>query len=351
MSDTVNKQAPVSGNGATSGKNAVSGNDAASGKEMAASGHLSHFGLLRFAGPDAVSFLQGQVSNDTRPLDKGVPLLAAYSSPQGRVVAVFHLIPHSSGVIAILPREIVLPTLERLRKYVLRAKVKIEDLSEEFTVLGRHRSTAAPFGDLPVPDAAQGYAERNGIGVARVGSDANRDWVIGPAQDLMNHGTGGEPKATQPAEHAWRLADIRSGLPQIYAATREMFVAQMLNLDLIDGISFTKGCFTGQEIIARTQHLGRIKRRLFRLRLPAGTWAIGQAVHLVDGRSGRLTELAQTGAEFEALAVLNTEPTVSLGAGAVASAAAGGANQHSAEPDSSASPPIDATELPLPYSV
>ena len=96
-------------------------------------------------------------------------------------------------------------------------------------------------------------------------------------------------------EHAWRLADIRAGLPQIYAATREMFVAQMLNLDLIDGISFTKGCFTGQEIIARTQHLGRIKRRLHRLRLPAGTWAVGQAVHLTDGRSGRLTELAAVG--------------------------------------------------------
>jgi folate-binding Fe-S cluster repair protein YgfZ len=119
-----------------------------------------------------------------------------------------------------------------------------------------------------------------------------------------------------------------------------MFIAQMLNLDLIDGISFTKGCFTGQEIIARTQHLGRIKRRLYRLRLPAGTWAIGQTVHLTDGRGGRLTELAQTGSEFEALAVLNTEantPGVTAGAEAGAEAAT--------------SALIDATELPLPYSL
>jgi folate-binding Fe-S cluster repair protein YgfZ len=111
----------------------------------------------------------------------------------------------------------------------------------------------------------------------------------------------------------------------------------MLNLDLIDGISFTKGCFTGQEIIARTQHLGRIKRRLFRLRLPAGTWAIGQAVHLADGRSGRLTELAQTGAAFEALAVLSTE-TKAVG-------------QDAADPESATSTLIDAAELPLPYAV
>jgi folate-binding protein YgfZ len=315
--------------------------------EAPAWGHLPHFGLLRFAGPDALGFLQGQVSNDTRPLGKGVPILAAYSSPQGRVVAVVHLLPHSSGVIALLPREIVLPTLERLRKYVLRAKVQLEDLSEQFAVIGGHGIDAFAAARLPVPDTGQGYVERNGIGVARVGSEENRYWAIGSVQDLSHYELPRDSATAPRVEHDWRLADIRAGLPQVYAATREMFVAQMLNLDLIDGISFTKGCFTGQEIIARTQHLGRIKRRLFRLRLPAGTWAIGQAVRLGDGRSGRLTEVAQTGVECEALAVLNTEPTVSLGAGA----AAGGASQHSAEPDSSAGPPINVTELPLPYSV
>src|ERR1700722_15926397 len=102
------------------------------------SGRLSHLGLLRFSGPDSLSFLQGQVSNDVAPLRAGTPIVASYSSPQGRVVAVFHLLPHSSGVIALLPREIVLPTLERLRKYVMRAKVQMEDLSEEFAVMGWH---------------------------------------------------------------------------------------------------------------------------------------------------------------------------------------------------------------------
>jgi tRNA-modifying protein YgfZ len=304
------------------------------------SGRLPHLGLLRFSGPDSLSFLQGQMSNDVAPLRGGTPIVAAYSSPQGRVVAVFHLLPHSSGVIALLPREIVLPTLERLRKYVMRAKVQMEDLSEEFAVMGWHGRESLTQRGLPVPGTAQGYAERAGIGVARVGSDANRYWAIGNAQDIEK--TIGFARAPQRVEHDWRLADIGAGLPQVYAATREMFVAQMLNLDLLDGISFTKGCFTGQEIIARTQHLGRIKRRLFRLRLPAGTWAIGQAVHLTDGRSGRLTEIAQTGADFEALAVLNLEANE---AGAAGAAGAGSGLE------STAGGLIEATQLPLPYSL
>ena len=81
----------------------------------------------------------------------------------------------------------------------------------------------------------------------------------------------------------------------------------MLNLDLLEGLSFSKGCYTGQEIIARTQHLGRIKRRLYRLQLPEGEWIIGQALILSDGRAGRLVEVARTPLGFEALAVLNMQ--------------------------------------------
>src|ERR1700692_414161 len=134
-------------------------------------GPLSQFGLVRFSGPDNLSFLQGQLSNDTNRLTGAAPLLAALSTPQGRVVPVRHLLPHSSGVMAILPREIVLPTVERLRKYVLRAKVRIEDVSDQFAVFGRNGSEAPPPGGLPAPDAEHAYVERDGIGVARLGSD------------------------------------------------------------------------------------------------------------------------------------------------------------------------------------
>jgi tRNA-modifying protein YgfZ len=290
--------------------------------DSASPGVLTHLGILRFSGADVLSFLQGQVSNDTQRLTENTPVLAAYSTAQGRVLALIYLLPHSSGVLAILPREILAATMERMRKFILRAKVRIEDASDTLIVAGQMGATP--------PQAASHYVEHDGIGMAAVGHDANRYWVIGPPQKIA---APVDAVAAKRLEHDWRLADIRAGLPQVYAATSEAFVAQMLNLDLLDGISFTKGCYTGQEIIARTQHLGRIKRRLFRLSLPSGAWSIGQALRLTDGRQGRLTEVIESGGRTEALAVLSVEPSP-----------AGGA-------DTPGELLVDAAELPLPYSL
>jgi tRNA-modifying protein YgfZ len=287
---------------------------------------LPHLGILRFSGADALSFLQGQISNDTQRLTEKLPVFAAYSSAQGRVLALIYLLPHSSGVAAILPREILQPTLERMRKYILRAKVRIEDAGESLIVAGQ-------FGALP--ESTSSYVERDGIGMAPVGRDQNRFWIIG-APDKIDAavdaaGAPVDATSTKGFEQAWRLADIRAGLPQVYAATTEAFIAQMLNLDLLDGISFSKGCYTGQEIIARTQHLGRIKRRLFHVQLPPGEWSIGQTVHLSDGRQGKLTEVIENDSRVDALAVLNVEPNPP--------AAGEGRIEES----------VDAVEMPLPY--
>ena len=286
-----------------------------------------------------MSFLQGQVSNDTRRLTEGAPLLAAYSSPQGRVLTVMHLLPHSTGVVAILPRELLSPTLERLRKFVLRAKLQMEDASELLHVSGQHGTTGLHSARLSIPRPDKPYAETDGIGVALVSRDTDRYWVIGAADQLAEHGLIGDIRNAAQIEHDWRLADIRAGLPQIYLATGETFVAQMLNLDLLDGISFSKGCYTGQEIIARTQHLGRIKRRLYRLQLPGGDWRIGQPVHLSDGRGGRLVEVVPSGEDFEALAVLNMEASATSSAGA-----------ESPDIATAADTRVAATQLPLPYA-
>ena len=312
------------------------------------SGRLQHLGVLRFTGPDSLSFLQGQVSNDTRRLSEGAPVLAAYSSPQGRVLTVMHLLPHSTGVVAILPRELVSTTLERLRKFVLRAKVQMEDASERLHVSGQHGMRGLHSARLAVPHPDKPYVEQDGVGVALVSRDSDRYWVIGAADELAKHGLAGDVRYADQIEHDWRLADIRAGLPQIYLATGETFVAQMLNLDLLGGISFSKGCYTGQEIIARTQHLGRIKRRLYRLQLPSGDWRIGQALHLSDGRGGRLVEVVRSGDGFEALAVLNVEAALNVGAALNAETSAA---SPSGDGESAVDAPITAAGLPLPYKV
>jgi folate-binding protein YgfZ len=310
-----------------------------------ASGQLPHLGLLRFTGPEAQSFLQGQVSNDTRRLAEGRSLLAAYSSPQGRVLAIMHLLPHSGGIAAVLPRDLISPTMEALRRFVLRAKVKIEDGGEVLSVAGHHGAPALQSAGIDVPASSAGYTETDGIGVAAVNGDASRYWVIGDAETLAERGLAGVASQAENIEHAWRLADIRAGLPQIYLSTRETFVAQMLNLDLLDGISFNKGCYTGQEIIARTQHLGRIKRRLYRLRLPLGDWGIGRPLHLSDGRSGRLVEAVRIGDGVEALAVLNVQASVGAGDGGSSPVTESG------DGDAGTSAAVAATPLPLPYEV
>ena len=306
------------------------------------SGRLPHLGVLRFTGPDSLSFLQGQVSNDTRALSAGDPLLAAYSNPQGRVLAVMHLLPHSTGVAAILPRGLMPPILDRLRKFVLRAKVQMEDAGDALQVSGHHEMQALRSAGLAIPEGGPGYVEREGVGVGLVRRGGERCWVIGAAARLAEHGLAGAAGQADRIEHDWRLADIRAGLPQIYLGTTEAFVAQMLNLDLVDGISFTKGCYTGQEIIARTQHLGRIKRRLYRLQLPRGEWRVGQALRLNDGRSGRLVEVVPNGEGFEALAVLSVEAAADTGAA------------DRLEPDlgtEAHAAAVTALQLPLPYAV
>ena len=189
------------------------------------SGPLPHIGLLRFVGPDAHSFLQGQVSNDTRRLERGAPLLAAYSTPQGRVVAVLHLLPHSSGVIALLPREMVPPTLERLRRFVLRAKVTMEDLSEQLRRRRRarlRRRCARPGCAFPMP---RGYVEQDGIGVGRV--SAGPEPVLGDRPRGFPGGARSrrrrprqcrrQPRHASNGTGAWRT--FAPGLPQVYAAT------------------------------------------------------------------------------------------------------------------------------------
>ncbi len=311
------------------------------------SGRLTHLGILRFTGVDALNFLQGQLTNDTKRLTANSIMLAAYLNPQGRVLALMHLLPHSSGTLAILPGELKQPVAERMRKYVLRAKVKIDDPGDSLVVSGFHGADALEQAGLPVPSGDQGYVEREAAGVAKL-SHGTRYWVVTPEAGAAQAG----PAPTDSGfERAWRLADIRAGLPQVYGATSEAFVAQMLNLDLLEGISFSKGCYTGQEIVARTQNLGRIKRRLFHLSLPGRPLPhalgspgegrprhIGDELTLSDGRHGRLTEVVEGDDGTEVLAVLTLEPQSPIAVG-------------DSPGNAAASIATAAVQVPLPYAL
>ena len=254
---------------------------------------LDDLGTLRFSGAEIEKFLQGQLSSDVSKLTAGTLLRAGVHNPQGRTLALLGLVRADQGdILALLPRELLPAVATHLRRYLLRAKVTISDDSAQYRVLG-----------VASPEAA-GADAAGALGGRRVGYGLAHESRALLIQNAL------EPPPSLPllSREQWRALDIAAGLAQVYSATSGQFVAQMLNLDCIDAISFTKGCYTGQEVIARAHYRGRIKRRLQRfvnraaLRLAAGDTGV-----LADGRSFRVVDATQRAdgvCEFLAVAAL-----------------------------------------------
>jgi folate-binding protein YgfZ len=273
---------------------------------------LADLGVLRIAGADTERFLQGQLSNDMQQLPSGRTQLAGYHNPQGRVIAVLQLVRAASdAVLAVLPRELAASVAQRLAKFTLRAKVKIEDLSAEWRVDGL-------IGQAEPSGADQGL-------LVQLGADAERSLHIHRAD---------EGERARGERRRWRQLAIERGEPQVYAATSEEFVAQMLNLDVLGAVAFDKGCYTGQEVIARAHYRGRVKRRMQRFRTTS-------AQELSPGTAGRLTD----GRAFKIVDAVGTEDGASEFLAVVASGA-----RDEAQP-SADTLRIEATALPLPYAL
>ncbi len=211
---------------------------------------------VRITGADAKTFLQGQLSNDLNLLNPERSQLTSCNSAQGRVQAVVTLIERSDCIVAILPGSMVDLLVTRLRKYVLRSKVVIGDATMPLHCIAATREQLIAA-QLPAPTSLGEHIQHNHISVIRwYDSHTERYLVVQETEEI---------KSNQAWEKQWLLDDIRAGLPQIFPQTHEWFIAQMLNLDALSGISFNKGCYTGQEIIARTHFRGTVKRRMYRM--------------------------------------------------------------------------------------
>ena len=257
---------------------------------------LHNLASLKISGPDALTYLQGQLSNDLNALTSSQSLLASCNSGQGRVQAVLRLIARDDGILALLPRALIDTTLTRLRKYVLRAKLSIEDVRDSMQVYWVDRADLEAKG-WPIPQQLGEHLQRDQVSLLRWPDTLSERWLMlrpGPS-DTQHQG----------AEHDWLLADIRAGLPQVLPETHESFVAQMLNLDVLGGISFNKGCYTGQEIIARAHYRGAVKRRLFHLQAQGEAPAPGTRVRAQGEHAGEVVMAASTLIGCELLAVVS----------------------------------------------
>jgi len=257
---------------------------------------INSLAAVTITGPDAKAFLQGQLSNNLDLLSEPHAVLASCNSAQGRVQAILTLIERNDGILAIMPNSMIDLMVGRLRKYLLRSKVVINDSRNALNCFSTTRDALAS-NRLELPAAPGSHIQHEQISVMRWwDSQDERYLVIGP---------GLENK--QLADSQWMLADIRAGIPQVYPATHESFVAQMLNLDVLGGISFNKGCYTGQEIIARAHFRGAVKRRMFRFATGSAPPTPGTRILLQGDQShaGEVVMSAAMEAGCEMLAVVN----------------------------------------------
>lgn len=229
---------------------------------------LAPLHVLAISGADAAKFLQGQLSADVESLPAGACRYASFNSPKGRMLANLVLWMDAAPpdrYLALLPGDIAQPVAKRLSTYVLRSKASIADVSDQsrrFGVGGPSGPEAlrAALGVVPAP------FEAATVGSATVlGLPGPRFVVVAPQAPSEDVRTPLLRHATVAPFDVWRWLTIRAGVPVITAATQDRFVAQMANLDLLGGVDFKKGCYTGQEIIARMHYLGRLKERTFAL--------------------------------------------------------------------------------------
>jgi tRNA-modifying protein YgfZ len=223
-------------------------------------------GLLSCTGDDARAFLHAQLTNDIAGLVEGEARLAGWCSAKGRLLAIFLVFKHGEEFLLQAPRELAPAVAKRLSMFILRAKAKLVDASNvwlQFGVWGSGAAERLAALGLVLPQGEMRTAPADGAIVVQVGTQS----FLIVAQAAL--GARLAAAANTADEEAWTLEEIRAGRPQVLLATQDQFVPQMVNLERLGAVDFKKGCYPGQEIVARTQYRGVLKRRMVRARVAA----------------------------------------------------------------------------------
>jgi len=270
---------------------------------------LTHEGVLAVRGADAAKFLQGQLTCNLNYLSDTQASLGARCTQKGRMQSSFRILLQGDGVVLAMATELLEPQLADLKKYAVFSKSKLTDESAAWVRFGLMNAEPALTSlGLELPAETDSVVRSDTLIAIRVSPDRAELWVPAEQGDAVRNQLAATLEQTDLNE--WLLGQIRAGIGQVMPQTRELFIPQMLNLQAVGGVSFKKGCYTGQEIVARMQYLGKLKRRLYRLSLdapempepgtplfsPSHTSAIGEVVIA-----------AKTDQTVELLAVLQAE--------------------------------------------
>ncbi|MGE6529175.1 YgfZ/GcvT domain-containing protein [Pseudomonas sp. NPDC077382] len=272
---------------------------------------LSHEGVLAVRGADASKFLQGQLTCNLNYLNEQHSSLGARCNPKGRMQSSFRILPEGDGYLLAMDLELVQPQLAELTKFAAFSKSKLHDESAEWVRFGLSEGDGALVSlGLDLPQTADAVAAAHGLIAVRLSDGRAELWTRSTdAETTQLRLVAQLPEAST---DRWLLAQIRAGIGQVVAATRELFIPQMINLQALGGVSFKKGCYTGQEIVARMQYLGKLKRRLHRLAVqnidapvPAAGLEIYSPAH--GSSVGEVVMAANAEGSLELLAVLQED--------------------------------------------
>jgi tRNA-modifying protein YgfZ len=274
---------------------------------------LRDAGLISVSGADAVAFLHAQLTSDVAAMRDEHVQYSGYCSPKGRLIATLLLWRKADEILLQVPALSAESLRARLAKYVLRSRVKLAHAGERFRLYGIAGPEARRIAETLVgaaPPSDQGIVSRGGVSIARLSS--YRYLLLSPASDATPLTSTMGAAALAPQD--WTRMDIEDGVPWITPETADRFVPQMVNLDLLGGVSFTKGCYPGQEIVARTHYLGRVKQRMYRVRIAVGSHSprVGDPLFSplfgAEQAAGTLLDIASdVNGGHQALAVLQTE--------------------------------------------
>lgn len=270
---------------------------------------LSHEGVLAVRGADAAKFLQGQLTCNLNYLSDTQASLGARCTQKGRMQSSFRILLQGDGVLLAMTTELLEPQLADLKKYAVFSKSKLTDESAAWVRFGLvNADTALASLGLELPAETDSVVRNDALIAIRVSPGRAELWVPAEQGDVVRNQLAATLDQTDLNE--WLLGQIRAGIGQVMPQTRELFIPQMLNLQAVGGVSFKKGCYTGQEIVARMQYLGKLKRRLYRLSLDApelpepGTPLFSPS-H--NSAIGEVVLAAKAGETIELLAVLQAE--------------------------------------------
>ncbi|VAW93517.1 tRNA-modifying protein YgfZ [hydrothermal vent metagenome] len=235
---------------------------------------LSDYGIIKISGTEAQTFLQSQFSNDVNLVTANQAQLNSYCSPKGRVLTLFTLFQIANNYYLQLPISLLDSTLKRLTMFKMRADVNLDDVTDNLLCVGLAGSSAQSILTkylTDVPSLNYSCGSENSLTVIRLANETTaitqpRFLIFGDNNTLANLWTNNLAQLTAIAQQPWSLLDIQSGLPSVSNDTVDAFVPQMLNLQLLSAINFKKGCYPGQEIVARTQYLGKLKKRMYLLK-------------------------------------------------------------------------------------